>query len=55
LKKNPKIIAQELVDVINRQNNEIIENISDLNGFINIKLSESIFTKQFLEYINKSG
>ncbi len=51
LKKNPKIIAEELAEEIKNQNNEVIENISYLNWFINIKLSESIFTKQFLEHL----
>jgi len=52
LRKNPKIIAEELKDFLEKQNSSIIENISILNWFLNIKVNKNAFTKKFLKYIN---
>ncbi len=52
LKKNPVLIAEELI--------EVLEKIDDIKfarsdwAFINLKIDKSIFTKQFLEYLKKS-
>lgn len=54
LKKNPSIIAEELVKSINKQNFSIIEKISALNWFLNIKINKNSFTEKFLEYINSN-
>ena len=51
LKKNPALIAEDLVKFLKQENNEIIEEISSLNSFINIKINKSIFTKQFLDFV----
>ena len=55
LKKNPTIIAEELVESIKKQNFSLIENISALNWFLNIKINKNSFTEKFLEYVKKIG
>ena len=55
LKKNPTIIAEELVESILKQKFWFIENISALNWFLNIKINKNSFTEKFLEYVKKIG
>jgi arginyl-tRNA synthetase len=54
LKKNPSLIAEDLVDFIKTKNFDLIEEISSLNAFLNIKINKNIFTKQFLEYLKNN-
>ena len=49
LKKNPKIIAEEIVEFLNKEKNNILENISALNWFLNIKINKNSFTQKFLD------
>lgn len=53
LKKNPAQIAEELVGYIKEDN--LIDDVNSAWPYLNIKVNKSIFTKQFLDLLNKDS
>jgi arginyl-tRNA synthetase len=51
--KNPKEIAEKLVEVLNKEKPEEVENVTALGGFINFHLSKSFFQNSVEEIIKK--
>ncbi|AAB98223.1 arginyl-tRNA synthetase (argS) [Methanocaldococcus jannaschii DSM 2661] len=55
LKKNPKIIAEELVDKLKAMNIEGVKEIKAVNGYINFYIDYNKFAKNLMEEIDKKG
>ena len=55
LKKNPKIIAEELVDKLKSMNIEGVKEIKAVNGYINFYIDYNKFAKNLVEEIDKEG
>jgi arginyl-tRNA synthetase len=55
LKKNPKIIAEELVDKLKSMNIEGVKEIKAVNGYINFYIDYNKFAKNLVEEIDKKG
>ncbi|AIJ06406.1 arginyl-tRNA synthetase [Methanocaldococcus bathoardescens] len=55
LRKNPKIIAEEIVDKLKAMNIEGVKEIKAVNGYINFYIDYSEFAKHLLEDIDKKG
>ncbi len=54
LKKNPNLIVWELKNFLEKENNNILENLEIAWPYLNIKVSKNIFTDKFLNYIKNS-
>ncbi|XRO76263.1 arginine--tRNA ligase [Methanocaldococcus sp. 10A] len=55
LKKNPKIIAEEIVDKLKAMNIEGVKEIKAVNGYINFYIDYNKFAKNLVEDIDKKG
>ncbi|XRO75028.1 arginine--tRNA ligase [Methanocaldococcus sp. 28A] len=55
LKKNPKIIAEEIVDKLKAMNIEGVKEIKAVNGYINFYIDYNKFAKNLVEDIDEKG
>lgn len=55
LKKNPAVIAAQIIDYFSKANLPLVQNLSAIGPYVNIEVDKILFNNQALEHIYRQG